>query len=204
MRASSRGHERGSFDSKSQPPWDSVREHASEARMRIAAEIRQAHMIHFQQLPPLREFSVKAKDCGASGAASLSSLLDKVLLEHVSSVPSRVQLVEQKQREAAAAAIAAQVKLQPLQAQQRGRRGAVVCSVDGARGTPDNGERGPKRVGLLPFISEDVNDGSFGRDQSNFLHRQCDGISIKSRTQSRQGGFTGAKGPFAAHNRKSE
>lgn len=69
----------------------------------------------------------------------------------------------------------------------RGRKEAAIGRVDCAGVLPEAGERGQKRIDVLQYISEDADDGTVEYDQSNFLHRRCDGISIKSRTQSRQG-----------------
>ena len=188
MQPSGRGLERGPLDSKQQQPWESVREYASDARMRIAAEIRLAHAVHVQRLPSLLhdEVSLKTKDCGASSAASLSSLLDEVLLEHASAVPSRRELVAQKQQQAAAAAKSAQTQLQPLGRPMRGKRGNAIGKIDVLDSMPTSVSQ--KRVGHpLPDIIEDAGHERIGWNQGTSSRRQCDGVSIKSRTQSRHG-----------------
>jgi hypothetical protein len=189
MQPSGRGLERGPIDSKQQQPWESVREYASDARMRIAAEIRLAHAVHVQRLPSLLhdEVSLKTKDCGASSAASLSSLLDEVLLEHASAVPSRRELVAQKQQQAAAAK-SAQTQLQPLGRPMRGKTGKAIGKIDVLDSMPSSVDRSQKRFGHpLPDIIEDADYERLGWNQGTSSRRQCDGISIKSRTQSRHG-----------------
>ena len=192
MQPSGRGLERGPLDSKQQQPWESVREYASDARMRIAAEIRLAHAVNVHRLPSLLhdEVSLKTKDCGATSAASLSSLLDKVLLEHASTVPSRRELVAQKQQQAAAAAAkSSQMQLQPLGRPMRGKRGNAIGEIDALDSMATSVDLSQKRVGHLPDISEDAGHERFGRNQGTSSRRQCDGVSIKSRTQSRHGVF---------------
>jgi hypothetical protein len=194
MQSSGRGLERGPLDSKQQQPWESVREYASDARMRIAEEIRLAHAVNVHRLPSLLhdEVSLKTKDCGASSAASLSSLLDKVLLEHASTVPSRRELVAQKQQQAAAAAAAAkssQTQLQPLGRPMRGKRGNAIGEIDALDSMATSVDLSQKRIGHLPDISEEAGHERFGRNQGTSSRRQCDGVSIKSRTQSRHGVF---------------
>jgi hypothetical protein len=160
--------------------------------MRIAAEIRLAHAVNVHRLPSLLhdEVSLKTKDCGASSAASLSSLLDKVLLEHASTVPSRRELVAQKQQQAAAAAAkSSQTQLQPLGRPIRGKRGNAIGEIDALDSMATSVDLSQKRVGHLPDISEDAGHERFGRNQGTSSRRQCDGVSIKSRTQSRHGVF---------------
>jgi hypothetical protein len=189
MRQSSH-HSRGSdpFALINAPPWESLRECASDARMHIAAEMKKVHMINSQRLPSLDDaVSFPKADCGVSGAVSLSSLLDKVLFEHASAVPSREELVAQKQRVAAAAREASQTQLQPLGKHIRGRRGAVIGKVESAGGSADVGAHGQQRVGRLPLISENADDDALGWDAERLSLRHFDGVSIKSRTHSRQG-----------------
>jgi hypothetical protein len=183
-------HPRGSdpFASINAPPWESLRECASDARMQIAAEMKKVHLINSQRLPSLNDAAPFRKaDCGVSGAASLSSLLDKVLLEHASAVPSRKELVVQKHRLSAAAAEASQMQLQPLGEKIRGRRGTVVENVKSVGGNADVAAQGQQRVGRLPVISESAGDDAFEWEGGRSLLRQCEGVSIKSRTHSRQG-----------------
>lgn len=182
-------HPRGSdpFASINAPPWESLRECASDARMQIAAEMKKVHLINSQRLPSLNDAAPFRKaDCGVSGAASLSSLLDKVLLEHASAIPSRKELVVQKHRLAASAAEASQMQLQPLGEKIRGRRGTVIGNVKSA-GNADVAAQGQQRVGRLPVVSESAGDDAFEWEGGRSLLRQCDGVSIKSRTHSRQG-----------------
>ena len=184
-------HPRGSdpFASINAPPWESLRECASDARMQIAAEMKKVHLINSQRLPSLNDAapSRKARDFGVSGAASLSSLLDKVLLEHASAVPSRKELVVQKHCMAAAAAEASQTQLQPLGEKIRGRRGTFIGNVKSAGGNADVAAQGQQRGGRLPVISESAGDDAFEWEGGRSLLVQCDGVSIKSRTHSRQG-----------------
>ena len=171
------------WDSNDRPAWDALRECASDARMRIAQEMRMAHMINAQRLPALQDagsFKRKA-DCGASGAASLSSLLDKVLQEHVSAVPSRSEIVAQKQQQAAAAAKASQ-RLQPLNKQPRVDQ--IVARQQGKDTAAAGGGRGVSR---LAHIREDAEDDADEWRGGTLSLQHYDGVTIKSRTHSRQG-----------------
>ena len=171
------------WDSNDRPAWDALRECASDARMRIAQEMRMAHMINVNRLPALQDAGlVKRKaDCGASGAASLSSLLDKVLQEHVSAVPSRSEIVAQKQQQAAAAAKASQ-RLQPLNKQPRVDQ--IVARQQGKDTAAAGGGRGVSR---LAHIREDAEDDADEWRGGTLSLQHYDGVTIKSRTHSRQG-----------------
>ena len=140
-------------------------------------------MINVNRLPALQDAGlVKRKaDCGASGAASLSSLLDKVLQEHVSAVPSRSEIVAQKQQQAAAAAKASQ-RLQPLNKQPRVDQ--IVARQQGKDTAAAGGGRGVSR---LAHIREDAEDDADEWRGGTLSLQHYDGVTIKSRTHSRQG-----------------
>jgi len=171
------------------PCWDALRECASDARMRIAQEMRMAHMINAHRLPALHDAaSLKNKaDCGASGAASLSSLLDDVLLEHASAVPSRSQLVLRKKQQAAAAVNVSQI-LQPLVTQPHHRRlGKTPVQQQGEGAAGAGGGGGRRAASRLAHIREDAEGQDDEWHGSTLSLQQYDGVIIKSRTHSRQG-----------------
>ncbi len=179
--------DRSKFDSKNLPPWECLRECASDARLRIAREILNVHSV--KRSPAHQDAALFGKsDCGASGAASLSSLLDQVLSENASIVPSRKELVAQQQQRAVAAAKAVQTQLRPLDLHKRGRGlGAVTSSA--VQGDTDALPPGQKRV-VMPLISEDAQDQALDWDDhggGSLQRHYGDRVSIKSRTQSRQG-----------------
>ncbi len=179
------GHREPGFAANNPPPWESVRECASDLRMRIAREIMKVHNV--QRLPSLYDaVSFKTADSGASGAASLSSLLDKVLIDHSSAVPSRQDLVAQQQKRKAAAAKAIQTQLQPLAATHtRGEKSA--SAVTDKVVSADAGMHVRRRVGHLPRMSERAEDTQLEWDDGDASIHEYDGVSIKSRTRSRQG-----------------
>lgn len=179
------GRREPEFVSNNPPPWESVRECASDLRMRIAREIMKVHNV--QRLPSLYDaVSFKKADSGASGAASLSSLLDKVLIDHSSAVPSRQELVAQQQKRAAAAANAIQTQLRPLAATHtRGEKSA--SAVTDKVVSVEAGTHGRRRVEHLPRMSEHAEDMQLEWDDADESIHEYDGVSIKSRTRSRQG-----------------
>ena len=169
--------------SKNLPPWESLRECASDTRMRIARELMKSHNV--QHLPALSDKVLLCKaDCGASAAASLSSLLDKVLTEHASTVPSRKELIAQQHQRTAAAAKAAREQLRPAGMRMQGKSvsGLVADKVD----TLEAAAAGPKRVGMWD-ISEGEADKAMEWENGAASLRQYDRVTIKSRTHSRRG-----------------
>lgn len=153
--------------------------------MRIAREIMMVHNV--QRLPSLHgAVSFNKADSGASGAASLSSLLDKVLIDHSSAVPSRQDLVAQQQKRAAAAAKAIQTQLLPLTA-THARGGKSALAVTDKVVSAETGTHGRRRVGHLPRMSEHDEDMQLEWDDGDASIHEYDGVSIKSRTRSRQG-----------------
>ncbi len=187
--------DRSRFDSNNRPPWECLRECASDARLRIAREIMNVHNVKRSPAPQDAALFVES-DCGASGAASLSSLLDQVLSENASIVPSRKELVAQQQQRAVAAAKAVQMQLRPLDMHKRGRGlGAVTGSA--VQGDTDALAPGQKR-GVMPLISEDAEDKALEWDDHGGVSLQRhygDRVSIKSRTHSRQGSVNNIMAP---------
>ena len=158
--------------------------------MRIAREMMKSHNV--QQLPALQNTGLLSPckaDCGASAAASLSSLLDKVLTEHASTVPLRKELVARQHQRAAAAVKSVKGQLQPDR--MRARCKSVSGSVSDKHVDTDAAAAGPKRN--MRDISEGEEDKAMEWwDGAESLH-QCEGVTIKSRTRSRRGNMAGQR-----------